>query len=72
MNCKNKNAKKGTPKAMGVGNTKKIGNSPQISEVTIKFQKTIPTVITQQPLRIWTSYFAPFINGSCLPCSEIW
>ena len=33
MNCKNKNAKKGTPKAMGVGNTKKIGNSPQISEV---------------------------------------
>ena len=25
--------KKGTPKAMGVGNTKKIGNSPQISEV---------------------------------------
>ena len=31
--CKNKNAKKGTPKAMGVGNTKKIGNSPQISEV---------------------------------------
>ena len=33
MNCKNKNAKKGTPKAMGVGNTKKIGNSPQISGV---------------------------------------
>ena len=31
-------------------------------KVTIKFQKTIPTVITQQPLRIWTSYFAPFFQ----------
>ena len=37
MNCKKNakknNAKKRTPKAMGVGDTKKIGNSPQISEV---------------------------------------
>ena len=33
MNCKNKNAKKGTPKAMGVGNTKKIGNLHRHSQI---------------------------------------